>query len=139
MIHEELLYYPQMGLRKVIDLGAEWCWRNALPLPVGLNVICRNLGSTGMQAICGAIASSLQHARTNPEPTLARVSRFGRGTTGGCTEQFVEMFANDDSQHMPADVRSALGVLFSQAIALNGIPMPPIDIVEPATEVAAVS
>src|SRR6516225_436083 len=42
MIHEELLYYPQLGLHRVADLGAEWCRRNGLPLPVGLNIARRD-------------------------------------------------------------------------------------------------
>ena len=44
MIHEELLYYPRLGLRRVIDLGAWWCDETGLPLPVGLNVVRRSLG-----------------------------------------------------------------------------------------------
>ncbi|QJX01287.1 MqnA/MqnD/SBP family protein [Frigoriglobus tundricola] len=140
MIHEELLYYPRMGLRRVTDLGAEWCRRHALPLPVGLNVVRRDLGSAGMRTVCTAISASLHHARLNPEPALARVSRFGRGATGGCTEQFVQMFANDDSQCMPADVRAALGVLLAQVVALGAGPaVPPIDIIEPAPATVAVA
>ena len=138
MIHEELLYYPQLGLRRVVDLGAEWCRRNRLPLPVGLNVVRRDLGAAGMRAVCTAISASLHHARLNPEPALARVGRFGRGAAGGCTEQFVQMFANDDSQHMPSDVRTALGVLFAQVVALGAAPaVPAIDIIEPATAAVA--
>jgi 1,4-dihydroxy-6-naphthoate synthase len=136
MIHEELLYYPQLGLCKVIDLGAEWCWRNALPLPVGLNLVSRDLGPAGMRAVCRVIAASLRHARDNPEPALARVSRYGRGPRGGCTERFVRMFANDDSQHMRADVRAALRVVFAQCAAQGLGPVPPLDIVEPAAELA---
>lgn len=140
MIHEELLYYPRMGLRRVIDLGAEWCRRNALPLPVGLNVVRRDLGGAGMRAVCTAISASLHHARMYPAPALARVSRFGRGAAGGCTEQFVQMFANDDSQCMPADVRAALGVLFDQVVALGAAPaVPLLDIIEPVTAAAAVA
>lgn len=140
MIHEELLYYPQMGLRRVLDLGAEWCWRNSLPLPVGLNVIRRDLGADGMSTICGAIAASLQHARANPERALERVSRFGRGVGGGCTKQFVQMFANDDSQCMPADVRRALRAIFNQVAVLGLAPSPSVlDIVEPASELARVA
>jgi 1,4-dihydroxy-6-naphthoate synthase len=139
MIHEELLYYPQLGLRRVLDLGAEWCRRNALPLPVGLNVVRRDLGPGAMRTICGAIAASLRHARENPEPALQRVSKFGRGEVGGCTERFVQMFANDDSQHMPADVRAALRALFAQCVALGSTAsVPSIEIIEPA-EVAAVA
>jgi 1,4-dihydroxy-6-naphthoate synthase len=136
MIHEELLYYPKLGLRRLMDLGAEWCWRNALPLPVGLNVVRRDLGPAGMRSVCGAITSSLRHARENPEAALERVSRFGRGATGGCTERFVQMFANDDSQFMPPDVRVALGVLFAQGAALGLGAAPAIDVIEPVAELA---
>jgi 1,4-dihydroxy-6-naphthoate synthase len=139
MIHEELLYYPKLGLRRVMDLGAEWCRRNDLPLPVGLNVVRRDLAPAGMRAVCGAIAASLSHARENPEPALQRVSRFGRGATGGCTEQFVQMFANDDSQCMPVDVRAALRVLFAQGASLGLGQVPSLDIIDPAAERAAVS
>jgi 1,4-dihydroxy-6-naphthoate synthase len=139
MIHEELLFYPQMGLRRVVDLGADWCRRNGLPLPVGLNVIRRDLGGAAMGEICAAISASVQHARDNPGPAIARVSRFGRGARGGCTERFVEMFANRDSQHMLGDVRAALQVVFARVAELGlSRGVPPIDIVEPAAEPVAV-
>jgi len=131
MIHEELLYYPRMGLRRVVDLGAEWCRRHDLPLPVGLNVIRRDLGQAAMQQVCAAIRRSLEYALEHTEETLSRVSRFGRGTEGQCTQQFVAMFANQDSVRMPADVRTALHVLFCQ-VADMGLSqsVPGIDIIE---------
>jgi 1,4-dihydroxy-6-naphthoate synthase len=131
MIHEELLYYPQVGLRRVVDLGAEWCQRHDLPLPVGLNVIRRDLGTRAMQRICGAIRRSLEYALAHQGDVLARVSRFGRGIEGQCTERFVAMFANQDSVRMPADVRDALRVLFCQVADLGlSRSVPPIDIIE---------
>jgi 1,4-dihydroxy-6-naphthoate synthase len=131
MIHEELLYYPQLGLHRVVDLGAEWCRRNDLPLPVGLNVIRRDLGESAMQRICQALRRSLCHALEHSRETLARVSRFGRGAEGQCTDQFVAMFANEDSVCMPADVCQGLRVLFAQTVDLGlsaGVPF--LDIVE---------
>ena len=99
MIHEELLYYPQLGLRRVVDLGAEWCQRNGLPLPVGLNVVRRDLGRAGhgadLRRASAAACSTPWHHR---DEALAWVSRFGRGAEGQCTAQFVEMFANADSR-----------------------------------------
>jgi 1,4-dihydroxy-6-naphthoate synthase len=131
MIHEELLYYPQMGLRRVIDLGADWCQRHGLPLPVGLNVIRRDLGQPAMQRICAAIRRSLEYALDHSEEVLSRVSRLGRGMEGQCTERFVAMFANADSVRMPPDVRTALRVLFCQIADLGLSPsVPPIDIIE---------
>jgi 1,4-dihydroxy-6-naphthoate synthase len=131
MIHEELLYYPRIGLRRVVDLGAEWCRRHGLPLPVGLNVIRRDLGSAAMQRIGAAIRRSLEYSLAQPGEALARVSRLGRGPEGRCTERFVAMFANRDSVRMPADVRTALRVLFCQVADLGLSPSePPIDIIE---------
>jgi 1,4-dihydroxy-6-naphthoate synthase len=131
MIHEELLYYPRLGLHRVLDLGAEWCRRNDLPLPVGLNVVRRDLGAQAVQHIAAAIRRSLRHALDCPRTALARVSTFGRGVEGRCTERFVAMFANQDSLCMPADVRTALGVLFAQVVDLGlAARVPPIDIIE---------
>ena len=139
LIHDDLLGYPRMGLRKVIDLGAEWCWRNALPLPVGLNVVRRDLGAAGARAVCHAISASVSHARANPEPALERVRRFGRGADEECAERFIQMFVSDDSQRMAADVRAALRVLFTQVVALGAGPaVPPIDIIDPAPAAAVV-
>jgi 1,4-dihydroxy-6-naphthoate synthase len=131
MIHEELLYYPKLGLHRVADLGATWCQQNALPLPVGLNVIRRDLGVAAMQKICEAIRRSLRFGLDHFEETLARVSGFGRGSEGACTEQFVSMFANQDSLRMPEDVRTALGVLLTQVVDLGyGETVPTLDIIE---------
>jgi 1,4-dihydroxy-6-naphthoate synthase len=131
MIHEELLYYPKVGLHRVADLGATWCQQNALPLPVGLNVIRRDLGREAMQQICDAIRRSLRYGLDHSEETLRRVSRFGRGSEGACTEQFVSMFANQDSLQMPEDVRTALGVLLTQVVDLgHAETVPTLDIIE---------
>ncbi len=131
MIHEELLYYPQLGLVRVVDLGAAWCARHGLPLPVGLNVIRRSLGPAALHTICTALRASLRHALEHPAEALARVSGFGRGQEGGCTERFVAMFANGDSLYLPADVRAALPVLFRQVVELGlGDAVPPLDIID---------
>jgi 1,4-dihydroxy-6-naphthoate synthase len=131
MIHEELLYYPRLGLQRVADLGAEWCSRYGLPLPVGLNVIRRGLGDAVLEQICVGIRRSLRFALQHPDKALAWASQFGRGAAGQCTEPFVGMFANDDSVQMPADVRSGLEVLLGQVAELGlALPLPRLDIIE---------
>jgi 1,4-dihydroxy-6-naphthoate synthase len=130
MIHEELLYYPKLGLRQVVDLGAEWCRQSGLPLPVGLNVARRDLGKAGMEDICSSIRASLEYGLANRQETIEWVSRFGRGKNGKCTDQFVKMFANTDSLHLAADVRQALKVLLQSVVDLGfGTAVPALDIV----------
>jgi 1,4-dihydroxy-6-naphthoate synthase len=131
MIHEELLYYPQLGLERVADLGAEWCRRHDLPLPVGLNLVRRDLGPAVMERVCATFRRSLEAGLARREEALSWASRFGRGAQGGCTRSFVEMFANDDSLSMPVDVREALALLLRQAVELGlGCRTPELDIVE---------
>jgi 1,4-dihydroxy-6-naphthoate synthase len=131
MIHEELLYYPQLGLHRVADLGAEWCRQHDLPLPVGLNVIRRDLRERAMERICTGIRRSLRFAHRNTSEALTWSSRFGRGLEGQCTERFVEMFANDDSLRLAPDVRRALTVLLGEAATLGLAPAAPrLDIIE---------
>jgi 1,4-dihydroxy-6-naphthoate synthase len=134
MIHEELLYYPRLGLHRVSDLGAEWCQRSGLPLPVGLNVIRRDLGIPTMQRVCAALKGSIQHGLDHLQETLSRVCHLGRGEQGRCTERFVAMFANEDSVSMPNDVRMGLRMLLAQVADLGLTEtIPPLDVV-PAGE-----
>ncbi len=85
MIHEELLFYPRLGLYRVADLGAEWCLHHDLPLPVGLNVVRRDLGKPLMERLCDVIRASLHFGLDHREDALAWASRYGRGDTGQCT------------------------------------------------------
>jgi 1,4-dihydroxy-6-naphthoate synthase len=119
MIHEELLYYPRLGLHCVRDLGTEWCVSHGLPLPVGLNVVRRDLTDSGMERVCAAIRRSLCHGLRHPEETLRAVSHLGRGPEGQCTRQFVSMFANEDSVHIQPDVRRGLNALLTQVAELG--------------------
>jgi predicted solute-binding protein len=84
-----------------------------------------------MQRICASIRRSLEYSLEHSDDVLSRVKRLGRGAEGQCTERFIAMFANQDSVRMPADVHSALPVLFNQVADLALSPsMPPIDIIE---------
>jgi 1,4-dihydroxy-6-naphthoate synthase len=131
MIHEELLYYPKLGLHRIVDLGAEWCESHDLPLPVGLNVVRRDLGESVMERICATIRRSLRYGLAHEEETLAAVSRYGRGVEGQCTHLFTAMFANQDSLHLAADVRRGLWTLLVQVAELDLAPaVPRLDIVK---------
>ena len=118
MIHEELVYFPQKGLHAIADLGATWCERNRLPLPVGLNLVKRDLGRVMATEIARACGASLRWAQAHADEACAHANRFGRGRA----EQFVAMFSNRDTLCMPSDVRRALRVLFGQLAELGMAP-----------------
>jgi 1,4-dihydroxy-6-naphthoate synthase len=131
LIHEELLFYPQKGLNKVADLGAYWLEKTGLPLPVGLNVIKRDLGEDKSNILCDLIRSSLIYALENREAATQWACRFGRGQEGDCGEQHISMFANQDSVMLPPDVRIGLAQVFelSQALGITDL-TPELDIID---------
>ena len=132
MIHEELLYFRQLPLTCILDLGAEWSQRYSLPLPVGLNVAKRNLGKAILSRLSSYLTKSLQYSFDHREQALQWVSQYGRGEEGGVTTKFVDMFANSDSLSMPADVQEGLKLLMIQ-LGERGIckEVPPLEIVFP--------
>jgi 1,4-dihydroxy-6-naphthoate synthase len=134
MIHEELLYYPRLGLHAVVDLGAAWCQEQGLPLPVGLNIARRDLGRPALERICSLLRRSLEYGLTHRDEALAWVSRCGRGQAGECTQRFVDMFANADSLRIPNDVRAGLRVLLNQVAELGSCePIAKLEMIEGRT------
>jgi 5,8-dihydroxy-2-naphthoate synthase len=115
MIHEELLFFGEKGLRRVADLGATWCEDTGLPLPVGLNIVRRALGRDLANDIAQTCRRSLAWGHEHFDEAFAFASKFGRG----CAAQHVEMFSNDDTLCLPADVRQAMRVMFDRVAALG--------------------
>jgi len=121
MIHEELLHYPEKGLRCVSDLGKTWCDDTGLPLPVGLNIIRKKLGKDLARDAAATCQRSLKWAQDHFDEAFAFASQFGRG----CSQKHVELFSNDDTMCLPQDARRAMRIMFDRVAAL-GI-APPID------------
>ena len=115
MIHEELVFFPKLGLQQVEDLGARWSADHDLPIPVGLNVAHKRLGIGKAQEACRFTRESLAWSWGHFDEARAFASTFGRG----CADRFVRMFANTDSFVMPADVRAGLALLLEQAANLG--------------------
>lgn len=101
MIHEEILAYRAAGLNLVGDLGALWCERTGLPLPVGLNVIRKSLGEAQMRRVATGCERSLQWALAHPQQALRHARGFGRGLA----VEHLSMFADSDSVRLPEDAR----------------------------------
>lgn len=137
MIHEELLFYGQKGLHKIADLGEEWTLKTGMPLPVGLNLIRRDLGIESSNQICDEIRKSLLYALKNPNESLKWACQFGRGSEGQCGKEHISMFANADSVLMPQDVRDALKHMM-RVVKAMGIceKIPRLDFIDGTTAVS---
>jgi hypothetical protein len=119
---------------KIADLGAYWTNKTRLPLPVGLNIIHRDLSMADSNQLCDLLRESLLFALENRQEALDWACEFGRGKEGDCGATHIEMFANTDSVMMPDDVRLALASVFQLTQQLEITQqLPPIDIVDGST------
>jgi len=95
LIHEGQLFYKQMGLDKVLDLGEWWHERTGLPLPMGGNVIKRDLGAKLMKQVSKHLHRSIVFSMENREDALAYAMQFARDMQPELADRFVAMWVND--------------------------------------------
>jgi len=95
LIHEGQLFYKDMGLSKVLDLGEWWHERTGLPLPMGGNVIKRELGDELMGKVSKQLLKSIKYSMDNREDALAYAMQFARDMPTELADRFVAMWVND--------------------------------------------
>ncbi len=95
LIHEGQLFYNQMGLNKVLDLGEWWYDKTGLPLPMGGNVIRRDLGTELMERVSKHLHRSIVYSMENREDALAYAMQFARDMQPELADRFVAMWVNN--------------------------------------------
>ena len=131
LIHEGQLTYASEGLRKVVDLGEWWFARTGgLPLPLGGNVIRRDLGADAMRRVSRMLHDSIAHALGHRAEAVDYAQQFGRGLNRKDTDTFVGMYVNQLTLDYGARGRAALERFFGEAHEKGLIPTPvPIEFV----------
>ena len=123
LIHEGQLTYADDGLRKLVDLGEWWADRtDGLPLPLGCNVIRRDLGPAVMSRVSRMLHASIAHALDHRAGALEYASRFGRGLDASRTDRFVGMYVNGLTLDYGPRGRAAVTRLYDDAFAAGLIP-----------------
>ena len=125
IIHESQLTYVAEGLVKVLDFGELWQERDRLPVPLGLDVVRRDLGPELMRAASTGFRASIQDALDHEEEAIAYALRFGRGLDIPLGKRFVHMYVNALTLDMGETGRRALETLYSRALAAGLIPSAP--------------
>ena len=95
LIHEGQLFYKQIGLDKVLDLGEWWFEKTGLPLPMGGNVIRRDLGEDLMREVSKYLKQSIEFSLNNREDALAYAMQFARDMPPELADRFVAMWVNN--------------------------------------------
>jgi 1,4-dihydroxy-6-naphthoate synthase len=96
IIHEGQLTHAELGLRAILDLGKWWFTETSgLPLPLGVNVVRKDLGQEKMQAIARIQKETILYALAHRAEALEYAMQFARGLATATADQFVGMYVND--------------------------------------------
>lgn len=125
LIHEGQLTYQDEGLKKIVDLGEWWAERTGgLPLPLGGNIIRRDLGPTMISKVSKMLHDSIAYALSHRAEAVEYALQFGRGLDRAKTDRFVGMYVNDLTLSYGVRGRKGLERLMSDAYERRLIPQP---------------
>jgi 1,4-dihydroxy-6-naphthoate synthase len=96
IIHESQITYRDEGLKLITDLGVWWGEKTGgLPLPLGGNVVRKDLGDEAMRSLTRVLEASIVYGLEHRQPALKYSLDFGRGLDESLTDRFVGMYVND--------------------------------------------
>ena len=123
LIHEGQLTYQDEGLRKIVDLGEWWSQRTGgLPLPLGGNIIRRDLGPEMIRKVSRLLHDSIAFALSHRSDAVTYAETFGRGLDRAKTDKFVGMYVNDLTLGYGERGRKAVEQLMAEAFEKGLIP-----------------
>jgi 1,4-dihydroxy-6-naphthoate synthase len=121
LIHEGRLLYRERGLHLVVDLGDWWAATEGLPLPLGVNVIRRDLGAARVAQVSALLRASIAWGLAHRGPIIAQIAAEDRGEKAlsdkALIDHYLNLYANADTAAMADDAKHATDVLFARARA----------------------
>ena len=122
IIHDGQLTFAKHGLVCCVDLGKWWMEKTGLPLPLGGNVIRRDLGMARMLEITAILKKSIQFSLDHRKEAVQYALRFGRDLNVDLADEFVGMYVNDWTIDYGERGRAAVNRLLDEGAAIGMVP-----------------
>jgi 1,4-dihydroxy-6-naphthoate synthase len=122
IIHEGQLTYADRRLKPVVDLGKWWLGETGLPLPLGANVIRKDLGREVILDVNRLLKQSIDYGLDHRDEALEYALRFGRDLDRERADRFVGMYVNDWTLDFRPRGREAVRMLLDWGHKANVIP-----------------
>jgi len=124
LIHEGQLTYSDRGLHLIEDLGAWWFDTTGLPLPLGGNVVRKDLGADMNRKISRHLRDSIAYGLEHREGALDHAMRYARGLERSKADTFVGMYVNDWTLDYGDRGRQAVRLFLQRGVESGVIPHP---------------
>ena len=122
IIHEGQLYYGDKGLHCVVDLGKWWQAETGLPLPLGGNVVRKDLGPELIDEVARLVKGSIQYALDNRQEALDYALQYARDLDPSLADRFVGMYVNEWTVDYGPRGREAVRTLLARAAEVGIVP-----------------
>ena len=124
LIHEGQLTFSDHGLHLWADLGEWWHAETGLPLPLGGNVVRRDLGESLMLEIARDLKSSIEYGLSHRAEGLRHAQTFARGVDAARVDRFVGMYVNEFTVDYGERGRRGVTELLGRAHRAGLLPRP---------------
>jgi len=134
IIHEGQLTYASEGFVKILDLGEWWLRTTGLPLPLGGNVIRKDIPSAERSVISAILKESIDYGLEHRALAVEHSMPLARGMNIPMADQFIGMYVNDYTLDYGDIGRRAIHEFLTRAHTAGIIPAPvKLEFVQPAT------
>ena len=130
IIHEGQLTFQNQGLHLVVDLGVWWMEKTGLPLPLGGNVVRRDLGTETIRQISRLLKESIRYALAHRDDALAYALQYARDMDKSLADRFVGMYVNEWTLDYGPRGREAVRRLLDEGCRAGIIPSVAVEFVE---------
>ena len=124
LIHEGQLTFSDRGLHLVADMGEWWFQETGLPLPLGGNVVRKDLGHDVIRSISRHLRASISYGLDHRKGALDHAMRYARGLDRSKADTFVGMYVNDLTLDYGEAGREAVRRFLSRGVAAGIISRP---------------
>jgi 1,4-dihydroxy-6-naphthoate synthase len=95
LIHEGQLTFGDRGLHLIQDMGEWWFGETGLPLPLGGNVVRKDLGKDLTRKVSRHLRDSIAYGLKHRDGALDHAMQYARGLDRSKADAFVGMYVND--------------------------------------------
>jgi 1,4-dihydroxy-6-naphthoate synthase len=124
LIHEGQLTFQDRGLHLVADMGEWWFQETGLPLPLGGNVIRKDLGAELIATISRHLRASIAYGLEHRANALEHAMQYARGLDPQRADTFVGMYVNEWTLDYGERGRDAVRLLLDEGYKAGIIPHP---------------
>jgi 1,4-dihydroxy-6-naphthoate synthase len=115
IIHEGQLTYAKSGFEKIVDLGSWWKTQTGLPLPLGGNVVRKDIPKQVRHDLSEIIRESIDYGLAHREEAVRHSLPYARDMDAKLAGKFIGMYVNEFTRDYGEVGRDAIRRFLAEA------------------------